>query len=156
MKYRLNTYRTKETICPYCAKMLGAATGIGNHGSPRPGSISVCIDCRKWSVFTQGMTLRKILIDEVQELIREGTDGFKGIFVATWAMAKKAKATDESCGLEIGDSMFVWPCGCIIEFLDFANYIACSKECGVYKSVMEAFEKSGKPMHVIYDRSKIH
>ncbi len=39
------TTRTAPTFCPYCFKLLDAATSLGTEAVPGPGDFTVCIDC---------------------------------------------------------------------------------------------------------------
>jgi hypothetical protein len=44
--------------CPHCGLAVDVATSIGHHDTPQPGSLMVCIRCKKVSEFTADLTLR--------------------------------------------------------------------------------------------------
>jgi DNA-directed RNA polymerase subunit RPC12/RpoP len=53
----LKTHVTPEMVCPYCSHRVDRASGGGE--APKPGDISVCIDCGKVLVFARDLRLRK-------------------------------------------------------------------------------------------------
>jgi hypothetical protein len=47
--------------CPYCETRLDAATNLAKVIMPKPGDISVCIQCAQILIFADDLTLRKPL-----------------------------------------------------------------------------------------------
>ncbi len=57
--------RLAKTVCPACDKRLDAATaGDGSDVLPKPGDVSLCIECGQILRFTSDMSL-EIAPDEV-------------------------------------------------------------------------------------------
>jgi len=48
-----------ECQCPYCEAKLDTATDLKTNVMPKPGDISVCINCAQVLVFADDLTLRK-------------------------------------------------------------------------------------------------
>lgn len=48
------------TRCPYCSYKMDASTGVfdGKGHSPQPGDYSLCLNCGKVAIFTEGMGIR--------------------------------------------------------------------------------------------------
>lgn len=53
----IGSHHTPKTVCPFCGEVLDMATGFGSK-SPKPGDISVCVQCHSWLRFTEDLTLR--------------------------------------------------------------------------------------------------
>ena len=65
----MKTTHTPEDKCPYCGHKISAATSVTSpHATPRPGDMTVCLECQEVSIFTVTLTLRKPTRKE-QELI---------------------------------------------------------------------------------------
>jgi hypothetical protein len=71
------TTLTPKTNCPYCGAKLDAATpAYQKEIVPDPGSVSMCVMCCEWLVFTEDLKLRKPTPEErtefsqIPELIR--------------------------------------------------------------------------------------
>jgi hypothetical protein len=61
-----DTHRTPRTVCPYCDNVFDAATGVDAKRSPRPGDISLCIDCASPLQFDANLQLAKITDAELR------------------------------------------------------------------------------------------
>ena len=63
------TTRHVATMCPVCGHKLDASTRVEADGhKPKPGSISVCIECAAVLTFDEGMHLRLMTAEEVRTL----------------------------------------------------------------------------------------
>ena len=51
-----------------CAAKLDAATNVSGAGRPGPGDVTVCIYCRSILEFTEGMGLRLLPQEELDQL----------------------------------------------------------------------------------------
>jgi hypothetical protein len=84
--------RTQPNACLDCGKVMDAATGIGHRRKPRPGSISICLDCGHIMAFDWQLKFRPLTDEEVLAIA-----GDPVVIAAQWARneymkAKKAKA----------------------------------------------------------------
>ncbi len=55
--------------CPACEHVLSAASSVYDDERPRPGDMSICVECRAILVFTNRMTLRRATVDEAREFV---------------------------------------------------------------------------------------
>lgn len=59
---------TPETSCPSCKTVLNAATGIDTRRQPRPGDVTICIECGLLMAFTPELALRAMTSEEEEAL----------------------------------------------------------------------------------------
>ncbi len=52
------TTRYKETACPVCGVLSDSASSLEKDVKPKPGDITVCIECRTVLQFNQDFSLR--------------------------------------------------------------------------------------------------
>jgi hypothetical protein len=58
--------------CPHCRKPVHLAGDVNDEGvEPSAGDVSICIKCGKWSVFTEGLQMRKPTKVEARELLKD-------------------------------------------------------------------------------------
>jgi hypothetical protein len=48
-----------ENTCPWCQAQHDRASPVGGEWAPRPGDVSICIDCGQWCQFGPKLELRK-------------------------------------------------------------------------------------------------
>lgn len=66
--------RTRPNLCTKCGYMVDAATGVSNgRDIPKPGDVSVCLNCGAVHIFTIALLLR----EPTQEEIDSFEPGFK-------------------------------------------------------------------------------
>jgi hypothetical protein len=56
--------------CPWCGYVLDAAENATSpgQGGPSPGSVSICCECAGLLVFTDDLTVRQAILDDVAEM----------------------------------------------------------------------------------------
>ena len=54
-----NATRVAACSCPYCGSKLDAASGLDEAAKPKPGCLSVCIECAEICVFNEQLALEK-------------------------------------------------------------------------------------------------
>jgi predicted RNA-binding Zn-ribbon protein involved in translation (DUF1610 family) len=56
--------------CPQCGVLLRSATGLNPNETiyPTPGALSLCDQCHRWNVFTDGLGLRPATADEIARI----------------------------------------------------------------------------------------
>jgi len=59
--------RLPVQTCPICEHVLSAASSVYDAARPRPGDMSICVNCRGILVFTDRMTLRRATRGEARE-----------------------------------------------------------------------------------------
>jgi hypothetical protein len=64
----METHHVPGAVCPVCSKLLDGATNINDDGAPKPGDVSVCVDCMSILTFTPDLKLRLMTQGEVQAL----------------------------------------------------------------------------------------
>jgi len=58
--------------CPHCKEPVHLAGDWNNEGhEPIAGDCSICIKCGKWSIFTEGLQMRKATGIEMRELLKD-------------------------------------------------------------------------------------
>jgi hypothetical protein len=57
----MRDYHVPETPCPACGRTLDGALAMAHDGGgPKPGDVTVCIDCESLLEFTDGPGLRRL------------------------------------------------------------------------------------------------
>jgi hypothetical protein len=66
-------HRLLTTACPACGKMLNAAASWdgSSSGAPRPGDLTVCVQCDAYLAFTETDALHLLSQDEIDALDAE-------------------------------------------------------------------------------------
>lgn len=60
--------RVPQSTCPVCGTLLNAASFFTGESSPRPGDLSVCIECTAILVFQADLTVQGISEEELESL----------------------------------------------------------------------------------------
>ena len=62
----INTiHRMPENICTVCGHRLNAAGEYNEQQPPKPGDLSICINCGMIHIFNQDFKIRKLTEDEL-------------------------------------------------------------------------------------------
>jgi len=64
----VNTFKVPDQKCPTCGTKLSAATAVKHDESPKPGSLTVCIECGTVLEFGASMELRVMTPEQVAAL----------------------------------------------------------------------------------------
>ena len=62
--YKLNT----KSVCPSCGQILDGALNPEIMQAPKPGNISICMDCSHISIFGDDMSLRPLNDQEMHDI----------------------------------------------------------------------------------------
>lgn len=81
-----DTHKLASLACLNCGTNLDAATGVGHHNAPKPGSITICIRCGHIMAFSDQMTFRELNDDEIKDVA-----GLPQILAAQWAILNRRK-----------------------------------------------------------------
>jgi hypothetical protein len=66
------TTRTPTTTCPYCGALLSAASNSPLEPDPRdpkPGDVTLCIECVRPLILTEGLGIRKPTDEEARDVM---------------------------------------------------------------------------------------
>lgn len=63
--------RLPETKCLNCGHKLDAASSIKHDNAPKPGDVTLCIECSHIMIFTQDMGLRNLSSEEMDEIAKD-------------------------------------------------------------------------------------
>lgn len=72
------TLRHKEDHCPHCGYKVDSVTRMGHVEKPKPGDISICLNCGEFGQFNEQLMLEKApdeadlllaLSDETRQLV---------------------------------------------------------------------------------------
>ena len=63
------TTRHTASACPHCNYEVDASTDIAGGRTPRPGDISLCINCAGWMEYGEGLALILPTISEFEILL---------------------------------------------------------------------------------------
>lgn len=66
----------ENATCPHCGHRLDLATGIDHTLMPRPGDVSICIECASILIFDDAMMPREPTVDEWKELKETNQEAF--------------------------------------------------------------------------------
>jgi hypothetical protein len=64
----VKNFRVPDTRCVNCNKLLDGAAAIAGSRGPRPGDVTVCLDCRHLMVYGDDLQLRNPTDDEIVEM----------------------------------------------------------------------------------------
>lgn len=63
-------HKTNEAArCPYCGKKHNATTSTTGDHLPKPGDITICIECANVLLFNDDLTTRKPTDNELEEIM---------------------------------------------------------------------------------------
>lgn len=79
---QMSTHRIGESRCLDCGKVLDAASNAIGDGLPKPGDITICLDCGHIMVFDEHL---KVRIPNDQEMFEMA--GSKNLLLAQQALA---------------------------------------------------------------------
>lgn len=65
------TTKIPDTDCPYCGRLINAATGVDVGTTPSPGAVSICFYCGEILVFTDTLSYRKPTPEELIDITTE-------------------------------------------------------------------------------------
>lgn len=60
----MSTTQVPECTCPCCGYKLSAATPVEGTHNPRPGDVSVCLNCGHMLQFTDNLSVKSVTEDE--------------------------------------------------------------------------------------------
>ena len=60
MKLSEKHTKTGKDQCPLCNHEIDAATGIDNDETPKPGDVSICINCAGFLQYSSDMSLQEL------------------------------------------------------------------------------------------------
>jgi hypothetical protein len=63
----MRTTDIPESSCPKCGEILNAATSMEDI-QPKPGDLTICINCASMLRFDKDLSMRELSIDEFMEL----------------------------------------------------------------------------------------
>jgi hypothetical protein len=66
-----NVYRQKGNVCPFCFKLIDAATSLDSDTPPDPEDITICVYCTSWLIFNDDMSLRVASQKDIEALPQE-------------------------------------------------------------------------------------
>jgi hypothetical protein len=75
----MHTFKVPDQKCPTCGTKLSAATAVKHDDSPKPGSLTVCIECGTVLEFSESMELRVMTPEQVAELAPEMRQQLQGL-----------------------------------------------------------------------------
>lgn len=58
--------RVPDHLCPYCSHKLSAIGEMSNQGAPRPGDVTLCIECAGLLVLDADLRAQKPTIADLQ------------------------------------------------------------------------------------------
>ena len=68
-----HTTRIEPITCPYCGLVCDASTEMQTNSpgsGPKPGDLSLCIQCAEIGRWTDELQLEKLTAEEVQEIVK--------------------------------------------------------------------------------------
>jgi hypothetical protein len=63
------TVQHKLSLCPWCGVKIAASTRIGDESVPKPGDLTVCLNCASPCRYDLDMTVLKSSDKEMRELL---------------------------------------------------------------------------------------
>jgi hypothetical protein len=94
----LPTYHKIPAPCPFCEKILDAATDASLNPESRPpreDDMTLCIYCGEWLFFTKDMTFRKPTEDEYVAIVQ---DAQYSVIRELWKESQKYEKKNEKDG----------------------------------------------------------
>jgi rubredoxin len=80
-------HKVPEAKCPACGHIFNAASAVHMHGrSPKPGDLSVCIECARPLCFAADLSLRLLKREELAGLDADVLEGLARVIVAVRAV----------------------------------------------------------------------
>jgi hypothetical protein len=64
----MKTTRYPPVPCVNCGKLVDSASALDGDHTPKPGDVTICLDCRHLMVFADDMTLRNPTDEEIVEI----------------------------------------------------------------------------------------
>lgn len=64
-----SSHHVPADVCPHCARFIDAATGISGQRAPRPGDMTMCWYCGKWSAWQQDGKLGTLSPDQTVHVL---------------------------------------------------------------------------------------
>lgn len=64
-------HKVKKNICSICHHELSGATQINGIDKPKPGDVSLCIECGNIAIFCDDLQLRQATKEEILEILRD-------------------------------------------------------------------------------------
>jgi hypothetical protein len=71
--------RVKGSPCPHCGAVLDGISGAGHDRRPKPGDLTVCIQCAEPSRFGPDLALVKLDTLELQRMAREDPKAYQDL-----------------------------------------------------------------------------
>jgi hypothetical protein len=79
-----------ECCCPYCGHKFDRVSGITEERQPRPGDLTLCIQCSLVMAFADDLRVRALNAEELEYLLTE--PGFKEVIARTAAAIRHVQA----------------------------------------------------------------
>lgn len=92
----MKTNKLPPSACPACGSRHDAATDPSGHAAPKPGDVSVCIDCFQLAFFGEDLRLRRPTADALARL--KASDAWPGIRRLIGAMIRSRAAAPPARG----------------------------------------------------------
>lgn len=70
------SFRVPTSRCPWCAYGIEGATGFADK-APRPGDLSMCVNCGRVLAFQEDLTVRRASRQEARAAMRKRPDLFE-------------------------------------------------------------------------------
>ena len=83
---------TMNYDCPHCGHHNTEASGIGTHERPDDGSLTICIECGRWSVVADG----RLRLPTDRERAHIHTDEKCWKIMLAWRQMNDKRAADRS------------------------------------------------------------
>ncbi len=64
----MKTYRHVSTTCPRCKMRLNATVDPKGRGMPRPGDLTICVQCGEILKFDNRLRLRPVTAEQIESL----------------------------------------------------------------------------------------
>ncbi len=72
----MKTSDVKESSCPQCGTKFNQATHLSKDVQPKPGDMSLCINCGTILKFKNNLTVRLATLEEMLQLANENRAAF--------------------------------------------------------------------------------
>lgn len=69
-KIYMKDFEIRASFCPYCFRLLDAASNVEGEGAPQPGDFTLCIECSSVLRFDEEMNLVMSSWDDIPLILR--------------------------------------------------------------------------------------
>jgi hypothetical protein len=67
----MKDFRMQPAACPHCGAVHDGAASAEGNDRPQAGDVSVCIKCAGLMCFAHDMTLRRLVLEDYEELFAD-------------------------------------------------------------------------------------